>query len=115
MERTLDALCAAPGIQGAMIVGKDGLMIAQSGDLGAEPDVLGATMAELFTNGDATMGERLSRGSLGSVTLESSSGLLFLRNLDEVTFLLVLTEGKMNLGLARYEIKRAAERLREVL
>lgn len=115
MEETLDALSQAPGIQGAMIVGKDGLVIAQSGNLGAESDLMGATTAELFSNAESALGERLSRGALSTVTLEAGSGSVFLRNLDDVTFLLVLGEERMNLGLVRYEIRRAAERLRELL
>lgn len=115
MEETLDALSQAPGIQGAMIVGKDGLVIAQSGNLGPDADLMGATTAELFTNAESALSERMSRGALGTLTLEADGGAVFLRNLDDVTFLLVLGGERLNLGLVRYEIRRAAERLREQL
>lgn len=113
MEETLDALCQAPGIQGAMVVGKDGLMIAASGDVGGEPDLLGATAAELFSLAESAGVERLGRGTVGTLTLEMPGGPMFVRALDEVTFLLVLAEDRLTLGMARYELRRAAEKLRE--
>ena len=113
MEETLDALCRVSGIQGAMVVGRDGLVVASSGDLGGDPDLLGATTAEFFTLADSAGTERLGRGSLQLVTLEMPGGPLFLCALDELTFLVVLMAEKLSLGLARYEVRRAAGRLRE--
>lgn len=115
MDEILDALTQTPGIQGAVIVGRDGLVIASAGKTGEDADLVGATGAEMFTNAESASADRLGRGAVGSLTMEAAGGCLLARPIDEVTVLLVLTEEKINLGLVRFETRRAAEKLRDSL
>ncbi len=115
MEQVLEELCRVGGIEGCIIVGKDGLVITQSGKVLPELDFLGASMADLFTNLESLLGEKFAQGDLDMVTLEAKKGKIFLRTINEVTFLVVFAQTKVNLGLLRGEIRIACERLKDLL
>lgn len=115
MDEVLEELNETPGVQGSLIIGKDGLVIANAGDTEPDPDFLGAETAELFQNAEARMGDKFERGTLGMLSLEADNGHMFLKGINEVTYLLVLTQHEINLGLVRHDIKRASARLLEHL
>lgn len=115
MEDILESLNQLPGVQASMIVDRDGLVILSSGRAQPDPDFVGATAAEYFVSLDTGMAEKLSMGQLDTASLEGTQGNLFLKGINEATCLVVLTRSKVNLGLVRYEIKHASERLREQL
>ncbi|MEW6283140.1 MAG: roadblock/LC7 domain-containing protein [Candidatus Eremiobacterota bacterium] len=115
MEDILEGLNQTPGVQGSLIVGKDGLVIASSGDMAQDPDFLGATTAEIFSAAESGVMERFERGELELLSLEATGGHLFFKNINEVTYLLVLTREDVNLGLIRFDIRRAAQQLQEQL
>ncbi len=115
MEEILENLAQVNGILGTLIVGRDGLVIAYSGDIKADPDFLGATVSDFFTTAENIMEEKFSLGALGRVTIEAEQGVYFLQNINNETFLVVNTDKMMNHGLIRLEMKSACESLREVL
>jgi len=115
MDEILEVLTQVPGILGCLIVGKDGLVITQSGQINLDVDFLGATTADFFTSAEGMMGEKFNQGTLGVMTIEAAEGNFILQSINEVTFLLVLTHQKVNLGLLRWEIRAAAEKLKDVL
>lgn len=115
MEEILENLAQVTGILGALIVGRDGLVIAYSGDIKADPDFLGATVSDFFTTAENIMEEKFSLGTLGRITIEADQGVYFLQNINNETFLVVIADKKMNHGLIRLEMKSASESLREVL
>lgn len=115
MEEILESLARTPGVQGSLIVGKDGLVIAAAGSPQPDADMLGATTAEYFSSIENGVGSTLERGSLDLVSVEASEGRLFLKGINDGTYLLVSAEASANLGLIRHEMKVAAEQLREQL
>lgn len=115
MEEVLEALAEVPGVQGCLVVGRDGLVIAGAGETGEDPDLAGVTAADLFGGAETALTERLTRGGVDTLSLEAGEGSLLLRPIDAQTFLLVLAEASPNLGLVRYESRRAVDKLREAL
>ncbi len=115
MEEILENLTQVNGIQGTLIVGKDGLVIAYSGDIKTDPDFLGATIADFFTTAENITEEKFAMGSLDKLSFETNSSKFFLNNINNDTFLVIITEEQVNIGLIRLEMKAAAESLKEVL
>lgn len=115
MEDILEELNSCPGVQGSLIVGKDGLVITSFGDAEPDPDFLGAETAELFQNAEAGMSEKFEKGSLGLMSLEGENGNIFLKSINEVTYLMVLTRTDATVGMVRHGINGAASKLKEQL
>ncbi|HEY3997264.1 MAG TPA: roadblock/LC7 domain-containing protein [Candidatus Xenobia bacterium] len=116
MEEILEGLTQTSGVQASMIVTKDGLVVAHSGDVGAlDADSLGASSSEFFATAESMLGERLAQGPVEIIHVESSHGKFVMSGINESSFLLVIARSKVNLGLIRWEVKAAAERLKEVV
>lgn len=115
MDEVLEELNETPGVQGSLIVGMDGLVIVSAGETEPDPDFLGAETAELFKVAEAGMTEKFERGAVGMLSLEGENGHIFLKGINEVTYLMVLTNNDVNLGLVRYDINKASARLKEQL
>ena len=116
MDEILEGLTNAGGIEGSLIVGKDGLVISQAGHLGdMDTDLLGATASEIYQSAESMMGEKFGKGALHRIMLEGEHAKFFLNGINEEVFLLVATKKKANLGLARWEVKTAATKLKDEL
>lgn len=115
MEDVLEEINRTPGVEASLIVGKDGLLITSVGDAQPDPDFLGAETAELLQNADLGMQEKFEKGELGMMSLEAENGHIFLKSINEVTYLMVLTGIDISLGMVRYAIDKASESLKEQL
>lgn len=109
MDEILEELLSTPGVQGSVIVDRDGLVISTAGALEA-PDALGAEFAETFKSL-----ENDNRGQLRLISLEAANGNIFMANINDVTFLVVQTGEQINLGRLRYDIRHASSRLKDEL
>ena len=112
MEDVLEKINQTPGVEASLIVGKDGLLITSLGDAEPDPDFLGAETAELL---QAAMQEKFEKGELGMMSLEAENGHIFLKSINEVTYLMVLTNTDVSLGMVRYTINNASKTLKEQL
>lgn len=115
MEDVLEQINQTPGVEASLIVGKDGLLITSLGDAEPDADFLGAETAELLQTAEAGMQEKFDKGELGMLSLEASNGHIFLKSINEVTYLMVLTGNDVSLGMVRYSIDKAAKTLKEQL
>lgn len=115
MDEVLETLNAIPGVEASLIVGKDGLLITALGDARPDPDFLGAETAELLQNAEAGMRDKFDKGELGMLTLEAENGYIFLRSINEVTYLMLLTGNDISLGMVRYGLSQAGKALRDQL
>jgi predicted regulator of Ras-like GTPase activity (Roadblock/LC7/MglB family) len=109
MDEILEELLSTPGIQGSVIVDRDGLVISTAGEL-ESPDALGAEFAEVYKSL-----ENDNRGALKLISLEAANGNYFMSNINDVTFLVVQTGEQINLGRIRYDIGHASGRLKDEL
>jgi len=115
VEDVLERINQTPGVEASLIVGKDGLLITSLGDAEPDADFLGAETAELLQTAEAGMQEKFDKGELGMLSLEASNGHIFLKSINEVTYLMVLTSNDVSLGMVRYSIDKAAKSLKEQL
>lgn len=115
MDEVLEILNQTPGVQGSLIVGKDGLLITSLGEAAPDPDFLGAETAELLQSAESGMRDKFERGELGMLSLEAKDGHIFLKSINDVTYLMVLTGTDVSLGMVRYGINKASKSLAEQL
>ncbi|MCA9775201.1 MAG: roadblock/LC7 domain-containing protein [Candidatus Eremiobacteraeota bacterium] len=115
MEDVLEKINQTPGVEASLIVGKDGLLITSLGDAEPDPDFLGAETAELLQAAEAGMQDKFEKGELGMMSLEAENGHIFLKSINEVTYLMVLTNTDVSLGMVRYTINNASKTLKEQL
>jgi predicted regulator of Ras-like GTPase activity (Roadblock/LC7/MglB family) len=109
MFQILEELNKTTGINGSMIVGKDGIVIAADLKDNLQDEAVGASAASIVDTVKKSM-ERLSNENLKQITVEASKGKLFLTDVG-IGILAVTTDPQVNVGLVRLEIKNAAEKI----
>jgi predicted regulator of Ras-like GTPase activity (Roadblock/LC7/MglB family) len=112
MYKILEELNKTAGINGSMIVGPDGIVIAADLNTQLQDETVGALAASIVSTVKKSM-ERLSNSSLNQVTVEANNGKLFLTDVG-IGILAVTTDPRVNVGMVRLEIKNAAEKIRFV-
>lgn len=115
MENILEELNQIPGVQGSMIVGKDGLVIVPMWNQDVDMDMIGADSADLLGLVESLTMDKLNAGKVDLITMEAETVKFFVKNIDEATFIVVAAESNCNLGLVRLQIKSAANKIMEVL
>lgn len=100
--RSLDTLLVdinnVSGILGSIIVGKDGLVIANTMPENVDKDLVGALTSSLFTNIDNQV-KKMKKGNLKRLTVETSSGLYILTEIEMGTLVVFgKEEQKVNLS-----------------
>lgn len=110
MFQILEELNKTVGINGSMIVGKDGIIIAADLNANLQDETVGALAASIMDTVEKSM-ERLSNENLRQITVEASKGKLFLTDVG-IGILAVTTDPQVNVGLVRLEIKNAAEKIK---
>jgi predicted regulator of Ras-like GTPase activity (Roadblock/LC7/MglB family) len=110
MFQILEELNKTVGINGSMIVGEDGIVIAADLNANLQDEAVGALAASIVDTVKKSM-ERLSNENLRQITVEASKGKLFLTDVG-IGILAVTTDPQVNVGLVRLEIKNAAEKIK---
>ncbi|MCK4224235.1 MAG: roadblock/LC7 domain-containing protein [candidate division Zixibacteria bacterium] len=110
MYKILEELNKTTGINGSMIVGQDGIVIAADLNTQLEDEAVGALAASITSTAKKSM-ERLSNEDLKQITVEANKGKLFLTDVG-IGILAVTTDPQVNVGLVRLEIKNAAEKIK---
>jgi predicted regulator of Ras-like GTPase activity (Roadblock/LC7/MglB family) len=98
------ALATRDGVEGVILLGRDGLVIdgrsAQSADL----DHLAAHVPPLVTAAEE-LSERAGRGELATAVLEYARGYAVVTTLTAEAVLLVLVGASANLGALLYDLR----------
>jgi uncharacterized protein len=110
MYQILEDLNKTNGINGSLIVGRDGIVIAADLKSNYQDEAVGASAASIVDTVKKSM-ERLSNENLKQITVEASKGKLFLTDVG-IGILAVTTDPQVNVGLVRLEIKNAAEKIK---
>jgi len=110
MYKVLEELNKTTGINGSMIVGQDGIVIAADLNSHLEDEAVGALAASIVSTAKKSM-ERLSNEHLRQITVEANKGKLFLTDV-RIGILAVTTDPQVNVGMVRLEIKNAAEKIK---
>lgn len=110
MYDILGDLNKTSGIQGSMLVGGDGIIIAADLDERLEDETVGALAASIFSNVNKAM-ERLKQHNPDKITIEAGEGKIFLNDAG-VGILAVVTDPEVNVGMVRLEIKNAISKIK---
>ncbi len=117
-KEQLDSLLAdlrnSGGVEGAAVVSKDGLIIASLLDAGVDSDIFGAMSATMNGAAETAMGE-LKKGMPDRVLVEAAAGKLIAVGAGENSILVVLSAPSSSLGMLLVEMKKTAERVRELI
>ncbi|MCP4634173.1 MAG: hypothetical protein GY855_14705 [candidate division Zixibacteria bacterium] len=109
MQAILEELNKTSGINGAMLVGSDGIIIAADLNTGQEDDTVGALAASIVVGIKKAI-NRLDQGMLKHVMIEAENGKVFLAEAS-VGVMVVMADVNANVGLIRLEMKSALKRL----
>ena len=108
METILQRLTDLDEITGALIIGKDGLIVA--GALpGDDEDMLGAMSAAIFGS-IANFTMQAVHGETQHVILETGTGTVQLAGVGDLILVVTTSTGSNN-GRVRHEMKKASQKL----
>ncbi len=112
MERILQRLTDLDEVIGAILVGKDGLIV--SGTLHNEDEeILGAIAAATFGSiNDFT--KQIKNGEMEHAIIETQQGTIQFAEVGDL-ILIVLTKKPCNMGRVRIEMKKTGHQLLEVV
>lgn len=111
------------GVQEAVIVTNDGLVVAAFPGLAREKDAhndvgsshwIAALAAEIIAQSRRAFGE-LAQGSVGRILIDGESGSMIVVPAGDKAALAVLVNKQAKLGLAMFQIARVAEQVSELL
>jgi predicted regulator of Ras-like GTPase activity (Roadblock/LC7/MglB family) len=111
METILQRIAEIEGVIQAILVGKDGLVVAGSTTGNEEEEVLAAMAAACFS-AITHYSQEIGTGEMRQAVIQSAHGTLHLHEIDDL-ILVVSTTPQVNLGRIRFEIARASQRLAE--
>ncbi|MFH1452805.1 MAG: roadblock/LC7 domain-containing protein [Armatimonadota bacterium] len=115
MQEQLREFGGIPGFKGAVVFGKDGLIIEQEWADIKDADFLAASLADLINLVDQIAQARLLRKGFDLLNVEGEDYNFFVKGLDSFTYLAVFLEKKANMGLVMLELKEKINKLQEVI
>ncbi len=112
VKSILTELNRAPGIHETLIVGRDGFVIDNVGDMDA--DEVGAVISTAIGAVEA-MGRDCSQGGLFEVMAEYKEGVIIAAPIGRDAVLGVVADGSANLGGIRHAVKKNMRELERTL
>lgn len=107
----LTALRSRDGVNAAVVVGRDGLVVDAEGGSETERERIAAHLPALLTAGDA-LGTAADRGGLAMAVLEhEQGGLAVLSVISPEVSLLVLLDQEADVGPLLYELRHERARI----
>lgn len=104
------ALRQREGVDAAIVLGRDGLMIDSQAIPGINPEDLAARIPPIIGPAD-DLGGAMQRGPLVTAVLEMREGLAIVSCLSAEAVLLVLVQPSANIGQLLYELRRNREHI----
>jgi len=101
-------------IEGSIIVRTDGLILATALPEDIDGDIVAAMSASVFGVGARVL-EELGGGTLENAIIRGSNRIIMLVSVTPEVSLVAIAQKDANLGLMFVEMKRAADKIREVL
>ena len=110
-----DLVTNSSDIEGAAVVGIDGLVYSSNTPTGKVDETLVGAVAAAALGLSKRSVEQLKRGTFTQSLVQGDKGNIILTQLDGQTLLVELTPPNINLGMAFAETREAAGKLREIL
>ena len=112
METMLQRLTDLNEIEGAILVGKDGLIVA--GTLHSEDEeVIGAMSAATFGS-TTSYTAQINHGEARRMTVETKSGTVFMEEAGDL-ILVVTTRSVTNIGRIRVEMRKVCQQVMQLV
>ncbi len=111
METILQRIAEIEGVTRAILVGKDGLIVAGTTDGGDDEEVLAAMAAACFS-AITHYSQEIGTGEMRQAIIESAHGTLHLTEVGDL-ILVVSTQPDIHLGRIRLEMRRAGQHVAE--
>lgn len=104
------ALRQREGVEAAVVLGRDGLVIDSQAVEGLVAEDIAARIPSIIGPADE-MGTAAGRGEVVTVILEHQNGLAIVSALNAEAVLLVLVQASANIGQLLYEVRRNREQI----
>jgi predicted regulator of Ras-like GTPase activity (Roadblock/LC7/MglB family) len=104
------ALRQREGVEAAIVLGRDGLLIDSQVVPGLNPEDLAARIPPIITPSDE-LGNAVGRGELVTAILEHRQGIVIMSVLSAEAILVVLVQPSANIGQLLYELRRNREHI----
>jgi predicted regulator of Ras-like GTPase activity (Roadblock/LC7/MglB family) len=114
-EALAELISSSSDIEGAAVVGTDGLVYSINTPTGKVDETLVGAVAAAALGLSKKSVEQLKRGTFLQSLTQGDKGNILLIGLDPQTLLVELTPPNINLGMAFAETREAAAKLREIL
>ena len=98
------------GVEAAVVLGRDGLLIDSQSAQDLDPEGLAALIPAIIGPADE-LGAAVSRGSLTTAILEHELGLAIISVLNADAILVVLVRPDANVGQLLFELRRNREHI----
>ncbi|MGQ9720788.1 MAG: roadblock/LC7 domain-containing protein [Candidatus Jordarchaeum sp.] len=105
---------ANPQIIASAIVRTDGLVLASELPRNADEGIVSAMSAAVLNIGNRSVNE-LNRGKLDKVIISGSKGDIVICGVGDIALLSAITNPDSNLGLVILEMRRASDKIKEIL
>ncbi len=115
LEKILDEILSVGGVELCAVVSKQGLlMVSREASPGLDSEAFAALTATLFMSAESTT-MRLSKQKPKSIVVETNDKQLITYEAGSAALLVVLVSNKGFIGLILNEMKKAAEKTRNVI
>ena len=104
------ALRQREGVEAAIVLGRDGLLIDSQVVPGLNPEDLAARIPPIITPSDE-LGTAVGRGEVVTAILEHRQGIVIMSVLSAEAILVVLVQPTANIGQLLYELRRNRENI----
>jgi predicted regulator of Ras-like GTPase activity (Roadblock/LC7/MglB family) len=111
MRAILRNLTRVSGVQGSVLVDRDGMVILSEMDADLDGERVGAMAAAIVATVEDSLA-KVDRGPLVHLQMDAEEGKIIVEEAGKA-LLVVLTEKSVNIGLIRIEIKAAADKLKQ--
>ena len=98
------------GVEAAVVLGRDGLLIDSQSASGLDPEDLAARIPAIIGPADE-LGDAVRRGALMTAVLEYREGLAIIEVLNADAILVVLVRPDANVGRLLFELRRHREHI----
>lgn len=113
MRESISPISQIEGVTGAVLVSRDGLVVASTIESEDDEEVAAAMAASIFgTIDNAT--SRMGLGSAHDTIVETESHAMQIMGIGELILVVITTKGA-HAGRVRLEMRRAARQLKEIL
>ncbi len=113
MKNTIEKITSIPGVRGAAVITKDGLLIDKVFYDNESSEVVGAMVAQISREMENSLGKATDEIPILATIYSSNGEIVFMSQNDFI--IAVLCEKKTNIGVITIKIKDIAVELKEQL